>query len=221
MSKSHNIVLLGPPGSGKGTQAKMLADKYKIPHISIGEILRDNIRAETELGLEARSYIEKGELIPDGVLVGVIRERLLQPDCTSGFLLDGYPRTLLQADELGRILSERGNKLDAVLYIDIHDEAELMKRLAGRRMCTCNASYHLQFNPPKREGICDHCGRKLYQRDDDREDAIKTRLEVYKQQTQPLVAYYAEKSILLTVDGAGDILEVFNRICRLFESSYY
>lgn len=210
------IVLLAPPGSGKGTQAKMLADKYGIPHISTGDILRDNIRAKTELGVEARSYMEKGELVPDGVLVEMIRGRLLHPDYASGFLLDGYPRTLPQADELSKILNERRNRLDAVLYIDVPDDV-LIKRLSGRRMCTCRASYHLLFNPPERDGICDHCGKKLYQRDDDREEAIKTRLEIYKQRTQPLISYYAKEGIMLTVNGAAEISEVFTRICRLFD----
>jgi adenylate kinase len=208
-----NIVLFGPPGSGKGTQAKMLAEKYEIPHISTGDILRDNLKNKTTLGLEAKSYMDKGELVPDSVLIGIIKDRLSQPDCVSGFLLDGYPRTLLQADALSEILSAMGKKLDVVLNIDVPD-AELIKRLAGRRMCTCGASYHLLFNPPKQEGICDLCGNPLYHRDDDKEEAILNRLDVYKNQTQPLIDYYTADGLMVTVNGAATILEVFDEICR-------
>jgi adenylate kinase len=208
-----NIVLFGPPGSGKGTQAKMLAEKYEIPHISTGDILRDNLKNKTTLGLEAKSYMDKGELVPDNVLIGIIKDRLSQPDCASGFLLDGYPRTLLQADALSEILSAMGKKLDVVLNIGVPD-AELIKRLAGRRMCTCGASYHVLFNPPKQEGICDLCGNPLYHRDDDKEEAILNRLDVYKNQTQPLIDYYTADGLMVTVNGAATILEVFDEICR-------
>ena len=208
-----NIVLFGPPGPGKGTQAKMLAEKYGIPHISTGDILRDNLKNKTALGLEAKSYMDKGELVPDTVLIGIIKDRLSQPDCVSGFLLDGYPRTVLQADALSAILREMGKKLDVVLNIDVPD-ADLIKRLTGRRMCTCGASYHLIFNPPKQEGICDLCGSPLYHRADDKEEAILNRLDVYKNQTQPLIDYYRAKGLMVTVNGAATILEVFNEICR-------
>jgi adenylate kinase len=195
-----NIVLFGPPGSGKGTQAKMLAEKYNIPHISTGDILRDNLKNKTKLGLEAKSYMDKGELVPDDVLIGIIKDRLSQPDCASGFLLDGYPRTVPQADALNRILNE-----------------ELIKRLSGRRMCTCGASYHVLFNPPKQEGICDLCGNRLYHRDDDKEEAIMNRLDVYKSQTQPLIDYYSNEGMMVTVNGTASIAEVFDAICRVLD----
>lgn len=211
-----NIVLFGPPGSGKGTQAKLLAEKYGVPHISTGDILRDNLKKKTRLGLEAKSYMDKGELVPDEVLIGIIKDRLSQPDCASGFLLDGYPRTLPQADALSMILNEMDKKLDAVLNIDVPDD-ELIKRLSGRRMCTCGASYHLLFNPPKQEGICDLCGNKLYHRDDDKEEAIMNRLEVYKNQTQPLIDYYTKEGMMVTVNGSAGISEVFAEISRVLD----
>jgi adenylate kinase len=211
-----NIVLFGPPGSGKGTQAKMLAEKYNIPHISTGDILRDNLKNKTKLGLEAKSYMDKGELVPDDVLIGIIKDRLSQPDCASGFLLDGYPRTVPQADALNRILNEMEKKLDVVLNINVPDE-ELIKRLSGRRMCTCGASYHVLFNPPKQEGICDLCGNRLYHRDDDKEEAIMNRLDVYKSQTQPLIDYYTKDGMMVTVNGTVSISEVFDEICRVLD----
>jgi len=211
-----NIVLFGPPGSGKGTQAKMLAERYGIPHISTGDILREHLKNKTKLGLEAKAYMDRGALVPDDILIGIIKDRLSQPDCTSGFLLDGYPRTLPQADALSVILNEMGKKLDVVLNIDVPDE-ELIKRLAGRRMCSCGASYHILFNPPKQEGICDRCGKPLYQRDDDKEEAIVNRLEVYKHQTQPLIEYYTNEGLMMTVHGAASIAEVFDEICRVLD----
>ena len=211
-----NIVLFGQPGSGKGTQAKMLAEKYRIPHISTGDILRENLKNKTKLGLEAKSYMDRGALVPDKVLIGIIKERLSQPDCASGFLLDGYPRTVPQADALGKILTEMGKKLDIVLNIEVPD-AELIKRLAGRRMCACGASYHLLFNPPKQEGICDLCGNPLYHRDDDKEEAIMNRLGVYKTQTQPLIDYYTKEGMMVTVNGAADISEVFDEIREVLD----
>jgi adenylate kinase len=211
-----NIVLFGPPGSGKGTQAKMLAEKYGILHISTGDILRENLKNQTKLGLEAKSYMDKGELVPDDVLIKIIKDRLSQPDCASGFLLDGYPRTVPQADALSTILNEMGKKLDVVLNIDVHDD-ELIKRLTGRRMCACGASYHILFNPPKREGICDRCGKELYHRDDDKEEAIMNRLDVYKNQTQPLIEYYTKADVMVTVNGAASISEVFDEICRMLD----
>lgn len=209
-----NIVLFGPPGSGKGTQAKLLAEKYGIPHISTGDILRGNLNNETKLGLEAKTYMDKGELVPDDLLIGLIKDRLSQSDCASGFLLDGYPRTLPQAEALSKILSEQGKNLDVVLNIDVPDE-ELLKRLAGRRMCVCGASYHILFNKPKQEGICDLCGSKLYRRDDDKEEAILNRLDVYKNQTWLLIDHYTQAGVMLTINGAEDIEVVFNGICRM------
>ena len=212
-----NVVLFGPPGSGKGTQAKMLAEKYGAPHISTGDILRENLKNKTKLGLEAKSYMDKGELVPDDVLIGIIKDRLAQPDCAPGFLLDGYPRTLPQADALSKILNELGKKLDVVLNIDVPD-VELIKRLAGRRMCVCGASYHILFNPPKQDGICDLCGNKLYHRDDDKEEAIMNRLDVYKNQTQPLIDHYTKEGVMLTINGVANISEVFAEICRLLDN---
>jgi adenylate kinase len=214
--REMNIVLFGPPGSGKGTQAKMLAERYGIPHISTGDILRENLKNQTKLGLEAKSYMDKGALVPDEVLIKIIQDRLSQPDCASGFLLDGYPRTVPQADALSRILDELGKRLDVVLNIEVPD-AELIKRLTGRRMCTCGASYHILFNPPKQEGICDRCGKELYQREDDKEEAIMHRLEVYKNQTQPLIVYYTAEDVLVTVNGVASISAVFDEICRVLD----
>ena len=211
-----NIVLFGPPGSGKGTQAKLLAERYGVPHISTGDILRGNLNNETKLGLEAKTYMDKGELVPDDLLIGLIKDRLSEPDCASGFLLDGYPRTLPQAEALSKILSEQGKNLDVVLNIDVPDE-KLLKRLAGRRMCVCGASYHILFNKPKQEGICDLCGSKLYRRDDDKEEAILNRLDVYKNQTRPLIDHYTQAGVMLTINGAADIEVVFNEICRLLD----
>ena len=212
-----NTVLFGPPGSGKGTQAKMLAEKYGIPHISTGDILRDNLKRQTKLGLEAKAYMDKGELVPDDVLIKIIKDRLSQPDCASGFLLDGYPRTLPQADALSKIMNEMDKNLDVVLNIDVPDD-KLIKRLSGRRMCTCGASYHILLNPPKKqEGICDLCGNQLYHRDDDKEEAIMNRLDVYKNQTQPLIDYYTKEGRMVTVNGAAGISEVFDEICRVLD----
>lgn len=211
-----NIVLFGPPGSGKGTQAKLLAEKYGVPHISTGDILRGNLNNETKLGLEAKTYMDKGELVPDDVLIGIIKDRLSESDGASGFLLDGYPRTLQQAETLSKILTELGKNLDVVLNIDVPDE-KLLKRLAGRRMCVCGASYHILFNKPKQEGICDLCGSKLYQRDDDKEEAILNRLDVYKNQTRPLIDHYTQAGVMLTINGAADIEVVFNEICRMLD----
>ena len=211
-----NIVLFGPPGSGKGTQAKLLAERYGVPHISTGDILRGNLNNETKLGLEAKTYMDKGELVPDDLLIGLIKDRLSQSDCASGFLLDGYPRTLPQAEALSKILSELGKNLDVVLNIDVPDE-KLLKRLAGRRMCVCGASYHILFNKPKQEGICDLCGSKLYQRDDDKEEAILNRLDVYQNQTRPLIDHYTQAGVMLTINGTADIEVVFNGICRMLD----
>lgn len=213
-----NIILLGPPGAGKGTQAKKIAEYYSIPHISTGDILRENITNNTELGLQAKSYMSRGELVPDNVLIEIIKDRLSRQDCSKGSLLDGYPRTIQQADALGSILEESGKKLDLVLNIDVAD-GELIKRLSGRRMCSCGASYHVIFNPPEIEGTCDLCKGELYQRDDDREDAIKNRLIVYKKQTQPLIEYYENRELLKRIDGSKDIPEIFEEIKQVIEEN--
>ncbi len=212
-----NIVLLGPPGAGKGTQAKKIAEHYSLPHISTGDILRENISNNTSLGVRAKSYMAKGELVPDELLITIIRDRLSKPDCSKGFLLDGYPRTVPQADALQMILTESNKKLDVVLNIEVDDE-ELIKRLSGRRVCaSCGMSYHMIFNPPKEDEICDKCKGKLYQREDDKPEAIRNRLIVYKKQTQPLIEYYTRKGLLRTVDGGKDIPEIFEDIKKILE----
>ncbi len=212
-----NIVLFGPPGAGKGTQAKELALHYQIPHISTGDILRANVRDGTELGLRAREYMDKGELVPDEVLIGIIKDRLAQDDCKGGYLLDGYPRTIPQADALADILDQINMPLDVVLNIEVDDE-ELVSRLAGRYMCKCGESYHLKFNPPAKVNICDSCGGELYQRDDDKEDVIRQRLASYQEKTRPLIDYYIEKDLLVTIDGSGEIAQVFGDICKVLDS---
>jgi adenylate kinase len=211
-----NIALFGPPGAGKGTQAKELSKHYKIPHISTGDILRANVRDATELGLKAKEYMDKGELVPDDVLIGLIRNRLTEPDCKMGYLLDGYPRTIPQADALTDILTEINKPLDAVINIEVSDE-ELVKRLSGRRSCSCGESYHLMFNPPEKEGVCDACGSGLYQRDDDGEEVILQRLAVYNEKTKPLIDYYGNEGLLVNINGAGAVDEVFRDICNVMD----
>ena len=211
-----NIILLGPPGAGKGTQAKKIAEKYKVPHISTGDILRENISNNTPLGVKAKSYMSRGELVPDGLLITIIKDRLSRQDCAKGFLLDGYPRTIPQADALSMILTESNKKIDVVLNIDVDDE-ELIKRLSGRRMCKCGASYHMMFNPPEVDEICNLCKGKLYQRDDDKEVAIKNRLIVYKKQTEPLIEYYNHKGLIKIIDGGKEISEIFEDIMKVLK----
>lgn len=207
-----NIIIFGPPGAGKGTQAKKMVDFYGIPQISTGDILRANVREGTELGLAAKEYMDKGELVPDEVLIGIIKNRLKEKDCEKGFILDGYPRTIPQADALATILDEINKPIDVVLNLEVPDE-ELVERVSGRLMCgNCGASYHRTFNPPRKEGICDVCGGELFQRDDDKEEAVKNRLTVYKRQTQPLIDYYAKKSLMVSLDGTKGIDEVFEDI---------
>ncbi len=211
-----NIILLGPPGAGKGTQAKKISEYYSLPHISTGDILRENISNNTPLGLKAKSYMSRGELVPDELLITIIRDRLSRQDCSGGFLLDGYPRTVPQADALAMILTESNRKLDVVLNIEV-DDKELIRRLSGRRMCTCGASYHVAFNPPEKEGFCDSCGGKLYQREDDKVEAVKNRLVVYEKQTKPLIDYYSKKKLIRTVDGGKEISEIFEDIKEVLE----
>lgn len=210
------FVLLGPPGAGKGTQAVMLAKHFHIPHISTGDILRANVSNGTELGIAARSYMDQGELVPDKVLIGIIRNRIQESDCAKGFMLDGFPRTIPQADALGEILDEFDIPLDAVINIDVSDSA-LIKRLSSRRICRkCGASYHLIFNPPP-GGKCS-CSGALYQRDDDTEESIKNRLMVYHSQTQPLINYYRSRNLLKPINGESDIDIIQTDIIRTLES---
>jgi adenylate kinase len=206
-----NIILFGPPGAGKGTQAKKLVDFYGIPQISTGDILRENVREGTELGLAAKAYMDKGELVPDEVLIGIIKNRLDLNDCRTGFILDGYPRTAHQADALSVILNEICKPIDVVINLEVPDEV-LVGRISKRLMCKCGASYHTISNPPRKDNVCDLCGAEVFQRADDNEEAVKTRLNVYKKQTQPLIDYYAKQGILVTLDGTRDIDEVFEDI---------
>ncbi len=196
-----NLILLGPPGAGKGTQAKMLMDRYGIPQISTGDILRAAVKDGTPMGLKAKSYMDAGALVPDEVVVGIVRERLQQDDCKDGFILDGFPRTVPQADALAEALSSLGRPLDAVVSLAVDVEV-LVERLTGRRTCRdCGRGYHVKFAPPKVSGVCDACGGELLQRDDDREETIRRRLNVYDEQTSPLIAYYRQAGLLTEVDG--------------------
>jgi adenylate kinase len=207
------IILLGPPGAGKGTQAERLTKEFGIPHISTGDIFRAALKEGTPLGMKAKEYMDDGKLVPDEIVVGIVKERLQKEDCENGFMLDGFPRTVAQADALEESLSEMGTKLDAVLLITVPDD-ELITRLTGRRVCrNCSATYHLKFNPPTGEK-CAACGGEIYQRDDDKEETVVKRLKVYHQQTAPLVEYYQEKGLLYSIDGEQSMDQVFADICK-------
>ncbi|WP_449621804.1 adenylate kinase [Robertmurraya sp. Marseille-Q9965] len=204
-----NLVLMGLPGAGKGTQAEKIVENYGIPHISTGDMFRAAMKEGTELGLKAKSFMDQGALVPDEVTIGIVRERLSKDDCQNGFLLDGFPRTVPQAEALENILIELGKKIDYVLNIDV-DQDILMDRLTGRRICKdCGATYHLVFNPPTQEGICNRCGGELYQRADDNEETVKNRLQVNIEQAQPLLDFYETKGYLRNIDGQQDISKVF------------
>ena len=206
------MILLGPPGAGKGTQAKMLLEKLAIPQISTGDILRAAVKDGTPMGLEAKSFMDSGGLVPDSVVIGIIRDRIQDEDCSKGYILDGFPRTIAQAEALDTMLSELGSGIDAVVSLQA-DEEELVRRLTGRRTCrSCGFGFHVMFKPPKAEGVCDECGGELYQRDDDQETAIRERLSVYGEQTQPLIDYYRGKGTLKEVDGLGEIQKIQGRI---------
>ncbi|GLB61363.1 adenylate kinase [Cytobacillus sp. NCCP-133] len=210
-----NLVLMGLPGAGKGTQAEKIVQKYGIPHISTGDMFRAAIKYETELGLKAKSFMDKGELVPDEVTIGIVRERLSKDDCENGFLLDGFPRTVAQADALEDILTDLNKKIDYVINIDV-DQSILMERLTGRRICKdCGATYHLVFNPPTKDGECDRCGGELYQRADDNEGTVQNRLEVNIKQTKPLLDFYETKGYLRNIDGQQDINKVFSDLDAL------
>lgn len=210
-----NLILLGPPGAGKGTQAKMLVKDYRIPQISTGDMLREAVKAGSPMGMKAKSYMDSGALVPDEVVVGIVEERIQRSDCQKGFMLDGFPRTTVQAGALTEMLDKRHLKIDHVVCIQV-DKDELIRRLSGRRTCrNCMAPYHVVFNPPKEEGVCDKCGGELYQRDDDQEEAIRARLETYQKQTQPLIEYYEARALLGAVDGSGAMEEVYARIRRV------
>jgi adenylate kinase len=206
------VVLLGPPGAGKGTQAELLRGRFQVCQISTGDILRKAVAEGSRLGKEAAVYIKRGDLVPDRVIVNLVAERLQEKDCDQGFILDGFPRTIPQAQSLDEILQQRGLGLQAVLLVQVPHRV-IIERLAGRRTCdTCGALYHLSFNPPTRESICDRCGGKLLQRDDDREETIGARLQVYDNQTAPLVGYYRERGLLREINGMGPVEDIQARV---------
>lgn len=210
-----NIILLGPPGAGKGTQAKRMIDRYGIPQISTGDMLRAALKAGTPLGLEAKKYMDKGALVPDEVVVGLVKERIQKDDCQKGFMLDGFPRNVSQAETLDKMLSELGKNIDHVISIEVPNQ-ELVKRLTGRRTCrSCGAGYHVMFDPPKKEGVCDKCGGELYQRDDDNEATVTSRLKVYEDQTKPLIDYYQKQGKLRPINGVGDMEDIFKSITQV------
>ena len=212
------IIMLGAPGAGKGTQAKMIAEKFNIPHISTGDIFRANIKNGTELGKKAKEYMDKGQLVPDELTVEILLDRVAADDCKNGYVLDGFPRTIPQADVLDKELTKLGDKVDFAINVDVPDE-NIVRRMSGRRACLkCGATYHIEHIPPKQEGICDKCGSELVQRDDDKPETVQNRLSVYHEQTQPLIDYYDKKNILKSVDGTKDMQEVFSDIVNILNA---
>lgn len=213
------IVMLGAPGAGKGTQAIKIADKYDIPHISTGDIFRANIKGGTELGQKAKSYIDKGELVPDEVTIGMLLDRIAQDDCKNGYVLDGFPRTIPQAESLTEALKSQGDKIDFALNIDVPDEA-IIERMSGRRACPkCGATYHIVYAAPKTENICDKCATELIIRSDDKPETVKDRLNVYHQQTEPLIAYYKAAGVLREVDGTQELPKVFEDVVAILSEN--
>lgn len=211
------LILLGPPGAGKGTQAKLLVDKYNIKQISTGDILRQAVKDKTALGVEAKSFMDQGKLAPDEVVIGIIKERLNNPDCEPGFILDGFPRTIQQAEALADALEQMGKEIDHLIDIEI-DYDILFERLTGRWTCKeCGEGFHKTINPPQKDGVCDKCEGELYQRDDDKEETILNRFEVYKKQTEPLKDYYRKNGKLRTIKGVGGIQDIFSSITNLIE----
>ena len=211
------IILLGAPGSGKGTQAQMLVEKYNIPQISTGDLLRAAAEAGTELGIKAKSIIDAGQLVSDDIVLGMIKERLAEDDAKNGFILDGFPRNISQAKAMDKMLEGLGWPLDSVILINV-DQDFIIRRIVGRRTCpVCKQVYNIYTSPPKKEGICDKCGAKLTHRADDNEETIRKRLEVYEQQTAPLIKYFNEQEKLYSVDGTGDIKDIFNSICQILD----
>lgn len=209
------IIMLGAPGAGKGTQAKMIAEKYSIPHVSTGDIFRANIKNGTELGKQAKQYMDQGLLVPDELTVKILLDRVAQPDCANGYVLDGFPRTIPQAQVLDEALAKLGEKIDYAINVDVPDE-NIVKRMSGRRACLkCGATYHIEHIPPKKEGICDTCGSELVLRDDDKPETVLNRLDVYHKQTQPLIDFYTKKDVLRTVDGTVDMKDVFAAIIAI------
>ncbi len=209
------IIMLGAPGAGKGTQAKMIAEKYGIPHISTGDIFRANIKNATELGMEAKKYMDEGKLVPDELTVKILLDRVAADDCRNGYVLDGFPRTIPQAEVLTKALEEMNDAIDYAIDVDVPDE-NIVNRMGGRRACvTCGATYHIVHVPPKKENICDKCGSELILRDDDKPETVLNRLKVYHEQTQPLIDYYTAKGVLRTVDGTKDMNDVFAEIVSI------
>ncbi len=209
------IIMLGAPGAGKGTQAKQIADKYGIPHISTGDIFRANIKNGTELGKKAKTYMDQGLLVPDELVVDLIMDRFKEADCANGYVLDGFPRTIPQAEALDAALTAIGEKVDYAINVEVPDE-NIVRRMSGRRACVgCGATYHIVYNPTKKEGVCDRCGAELILRDDDKPETVKNRLNVYHEQTQPLITYYGNKGVLKEVDGTKDMNEVFSDIVAI------
>jgi len=209
---SARVAFLGPPGAGKGTQARDLAQEWRVPHLATGDMLREAVAAGTPLGREAKGYMDQGALVPDDVIIRMMGERLGKADAGRGFILDGFPRTIAQAEALAKLLKDLGQTLDTVIYFDV-SEPELLRRLTGRRVCrTCGHSYHMTSNPPKRAGVCDECGGELYQRDDDAETTVRKRLDVYQRQTAPLLDYYRQRSLLATVSGEGPLATIRDSI---------
>ncbi|MBO5987088.1 MAG: adenylate kinase [Lachnospiraceae bacterium] len=209
------IIMLGAPGAGKGTQAKMIAEKFQIPHVSTGDIFRANIKNGTELGKEAKKYMDQGQLVPDELTVKILLDRVAQADCANGYVLDGFPRTIPQAEVLDEALSKLGEKIDFAINVDVPDE-NIVRRMSGRRAClSCGATYHIEHIPPKKEGICDVCGQPLVLRDDDKPETVLNRLKVYHDQTQPLIDFYSKKGVLQSVDGTVDQKAVFAAIVAI------
>ena len=209
------IIMLGAPGAGKGTQAKKIAEKYGVPHVSTGDIFRANIKNGTQLGMEAKKYMDQGLLVPDELTVRILLDRVAQDDCKNGYVLDGFPRTIPQAEVLDEALTKLGDKIDYAIDVNVPDE-NIMRRMSGRRAClTCGATYHIEHIPPKQEGICDKCGSELVLRDDDKPETVKNRLAVYHEQTQPLIDFYEKKGVLKTVDGTLPMEEVFAAITAI------
>lgn len=209
------IIMLGAPGAGKGTQAKMIADKYGVPHISTGDIFRANIKNGTEFGMEAKKYMDQGLLVPDELTVKILLDRVAKDDCEKGYVLDGFPRNISQAEVLEEALANIGDKIDFAIDVDVPDE-NIVRRMSGRRAClSCGATYHIEHVPPKMEGICDRCGKELVLRDDDKAETVKKRLNVYHEQTQPLIEFYEKKGVLKSVDGTVDMQDVFAAIVSI------
>ena len=213
-----NLILLGPPGAGKGTQAQMIVERYHIPQISTGDILRAAVKEGTSLGKQAKTFMDRGELVPDEVVIGIIDERLRASDCNAGFILDGFPRTTPQAEALQAILTKIRKSVDHVINIEV-DSEELVRRLTGRRTCNnCGGMFHILFHPPQKEGVCDRCGGTLYQREDDREETIRTRLKEYQKLTAPLIQYYQNKKLLRPIQGVGGQNQIFEQIIRVLDA---